>query len=152
MRKLLLLIFCLLICSFATLNNSALYEICEAYPSSQLSIYCDNLPVNYKGDFIVNGGGYIIQTNAKDGKYILDTLNNINGFSLVINSNYDKLKELLKNVRILKIEEVAENKVVYAYLPELINFCMVDGKKVNLQIAYNEQRVILGSPLILGSF
>ena len=71
---------------------------------------------------------------------------------MVINSNYDKLKELLKNVKILKIEEVAENKVVYAYLPELINFCMVDGKKVNLQIAFNEQRVILGSPLILGSF
>ena len=49
-------------------------------------------------------------------------------------------------------EEVQETAVVYAYSPFIYRFVTVRGEKVNLMIAVKSDAVVVGSPIIKGSY
>lgn len=60
-------------------------------------------------------------------------------------------------LNILKATVVQENEIenlrlIYAYSPYYQDSVMVDGKKVNLQLAFDGDNLIAGFPLILTGF
>ena len=60
-------------------------------------------------------------------------------------------------LNILKATVVQENEIenlrlIYAYSPYYQDSVMVDGKKVNLQLAFDGGNLIAGFPLILTGF
>lgn len=49
-------------------------------------------------------------------------------------------------------EEVAGIKILYGYSEQLSGFCMLKGRRVNIQIADNGEYVLAGSPYIPDGF
>lgn len=66
----------------------------------------------------------------------------------------DKLEEILKdlNMEIHSKKEVSDRTIIEGYTSKISNYIVVNNLKTNIQISYNDDGVIIGTPLIDGSF
>lgn len=66
----------------------------------------------------------------------------------------DKLEEILKdlNMEIHSKKEVSDRIIIEGYTSKISNYIVVNNFKTNIQISYNDDGVIIGTPLIDGSF
>ena len=71
-----------------------------------------------------------------------------------IRGGYEVVDEVINNLGAKKLfsEEVDDMKIIYAYSPRLCSPVEVNGVKVNLMIAYKSGEVVLGTPIIYGSY
>ena len=67
------------------------------------------------------------------------------------NVDYWKLIDLF-DVDIYKSSEISGRLVMEGYSSMLKNYCVVDGLKTNMQISVCDDIVVIGYPLIKGSF
>ena len=98
--------------------------------------------------------GSMIVCDSNNYSSIKQKLNNIIGESVSFSGKENKILEILNklNATTIKKENINDIKVIYAYSPLLKDYCLIDGFKVNLQVAYNKGIITAGYPLILGSF
>ena len=74
------------------------------------------------------------------------------GESVIVYKQYEqKIIELLE-AKIRFIETTESGTSIYAYSKKLKSNIKVQGETVNVQIFYGQDKVVLGSPIILGSF
>ncbi len=103
-----------------------------------------------------NGNGFLIECSTKNAEEIFSKLNlsKIDGESFCVKSHDFKITNFLNklNAKIIKTENTQNIKIVYAFSPKFPNFVLIDGQKVNLQIAQNFELTTIGTPLILGGF
>lgn len=74
------------------------------------------------------------------------------GESIIVDKDYEQNIIELLQVKISFIETTSNGTSVYGYSNKLKGKINLNGKKVNVQIFYGEEKVVLGSPIILGSF
>ncbi len=81
-------------------------------------------------------------------------LRGVKGESVCLESENFSLEKLLLDfdAQIKFTERTCDSEIFYAYSPQIKYLKTVGGEKVNLQIAVAKDRVVLGSPLIFGSF
>ena len=161
MKKILLLFSCFVLLAIGTLNSNAFFDLCARFSNAKLSLYCENAQDAGKIfgkikelEILETKAGVIISVPAKDCREVVGGLENINGFSLKIENDFENVQNLIDNIKILKRETNGGNEIYYGFMANLVNFCFIDGKKINLQIAINHAQnlTIIGSPLILGSY
>ncbi|MGN1221690.1 MAG: hypothetical protein ACI4TT_00475, partial [Christensenellales bacterium] len=104
---------------------------------------------------VKNGNACIVSCDSKYASTVKASINNILGESITINNpNEDVLKQINDYIskNILYDEKLDGTQIIYGYDNTLKNFVMVDGQKINFQVAINSDYVVIGYPLILGSF
>lgn len=111
---------------------------------------------NEKTTTVANGNGFLISCATQDASEVFLQLekSKIAGECFCfyeINFDFKKLLKKL-NAKIVKTEITQNIYIIYAYSNKFLNFVFVEGKKVNLQIANNNNFVTVGTPLVLGSF
>lgn len=121
------------------------------------SIYCLSIPSDLQHcDIINNGNGYIINTNINNVKYIKSNISNILGESVRFKTTLNKVDEITKlyNLKIIQEEKIDNIVCVYGYSNsnDLTNSIIIDDKKVNMQIAFNNDFITIGTPIILGDY
>ncbi len=81
-------------------------------------------------------------------------LANIKGESVRIDAEGFDLDNLLSDfdAEIKFSESVEGREIYYAYSPKIKDALNVRGQRINLQVAIAKEQVVLGSPLIFGSF
>lgn len=86
-------------------------------------------------------------------KTISYPFNNYMGISKAFNKNYD-YNTFLKNKRakLILVEEIDGVKNYYYYSKKLPKREVVKGKKVNIQVAISSDTVVIGTPIIYGSY
>ena len=79
--------------------------------------------------------------------------NQLKGESVVF---YDckKAKDLLAelNAKLVFKEKGEDFDCEYYYSPQISNAIYLNGKRINLHFCYSKDRVVVGSPLVFGSF
>ncbi len=100
-------------------------------------------------------------TKTEKENYIYSTPQNAKFYNLKIDESGIMLRFVERNVydliqdfkgEILKIEEIEGKTVFYGFTPFEENFIMLENKKINMQIVEKEGEIIVGLPIILGSF
>lgn len=96
-----------------------------------------------------------------DGTYSAFSYNDI-PISLSISKGYERVEldcetnidNVLQKLRaiIIKKESIGDISIIYAYSPALLKSVELFGERVNLMIARTSSSVVVGSPLIKGSF
>lgn len=156
MKKLVFLFFCLIVFIFAFSGNSTIYSLCASFESGVVSFYCgnvDNLALqNSELNVIKNGNQYILSSTSANARLCFDLASEISGFSLRVNAKNPEIKNIISQIKVVKSENLENITCVYGYLTGL-PFCkIIDGKKVNIQIAIRDNVATIGSPIILGSY
>lgn len=101
------------------------------------------------------GAQSIVECNLRYAQSVKNQLGQIFGESVRI-KNCDKhyIDNILNNYKdIIKYKEIIENyTLIYCYDKTLLNNVLLDGQKINIQIAIKDDEVNIGYPLILNGF
>lgn len=150
-------IFCLVVFCLVSLPTSQIVLL--GYVPNDSSIYSfyttDNINTINNATVVKNGNSSIVSCTSLNAKNVKQSLKNILGESVKINNpSKDIIDNLYQyiNKNIVYYEVLENTTITYCYNPSLLNFVMIDGQKVNLQIAQNNNYIVIGYPLILGSF
>lgn len=102
---------------------------------------------------IQNGGQNIYSLSIEDYLRQKDLIKNYDGIVLFYpqDTSFDKLKNCWQ-ISWHYQSEVEGMQIVYAFSPLVEDFLFLNGKKVNLQIAWSQSGVMVGLPLILTGF
>lgn len=102
---------------------------------------------------IQNGGQNIYSLSIEDYLRQKDLIKNYDGIVLFYpqDTSFDKLKNCWQ-ISWHYQSEVEGMQIVYAFSLLVEDFLFLNGKKVNLQIAWSQSGVMVGLPLILTGF
>lgn len=105
---------------------------------------------------IKSGNGFLISTSSNNACIVKSTLNEnyIQGESFCFDGTQDDITKILHslNATIVKKEKFDGFTVLYAHSPKITNYIILNNKKVNIQIAYKNKIITVGTPIILGSY
>ncbi|MCK9574466.1 MAG: YwmB family TATA-box binding protein [Clostridia bacterium] len=76
------------------------------------------------------------------------------GESLSFYGNLDEFYNIIKiyRIKIIKTEQVGEILTIYGFSFAFNKHISIDNKKINVQIAINNNLITVGTPIILGSY
>ncbi len=146
MKKLLILIVVVGVLASVT----CMYSIGDVFPSgmSDAELYINNS----------QGGKNLSMTicsiNPPNLGKALKAEQNLLGFGATYPQGVTSEQEILSKARakVVQVEVVGDIIIYYAYSSRLGQGVNIDGKKVNLQIATDKNKIKIGSPLIMGSY
>ncbi|MDD2227422.1 MAG: hypothetical protein PHH71_02455 [Clostridia bacterium] len=157
MKKLSVLILVLILISVLTLNNEKLAQLCFEFENAKLEFYCKGYSDEIKKldsdvSIINNGEEFIVKTMANNAENIKNYLTDCFGYCIKIEGAKQDIEHLLDKIQVAKTEIVDGIEILYGYMYGFLFSTFIDGKKVNVQIAFNDNTVTIGSPIILGSY
>lgn len=81
-------------------------------------------------------------------------LKNIKGESLSYQTDESEFERLISkyNIKVTFTEEAGKIKSAYGFSNKFNNFLYIDGKKINVQISYDNGYITIGTPVIFGGF
>ena len=124
------------------------------YSNALYSFYSSSEVKELSATIIKNGNSFIVNTNVSNADSVRNNINNIQGESVTFNGTYNDyvtLKTKLFN-KFCFDEELLSIKTCYGYNNNLNNSISIDGNVVNIQLAYNNGNITIGTPVILGSY
>lgn len=103
-----------------------------------------------------SGNGFLVSTSNKNASDVFLKLNlkMLQGESFCFDGNMLDAQVLIKklNGEILKTEKVGDILIFYGQSKKFKKYVSVDNKKINFQIAVNNGKITIGTPLILGGY
>lgn len=143
----LFLCFVFFVCGF---NNAFFEYLIGLDEKAEVSFYCTEKNTGSFASEIKNGGGYVYSVQSENAHKTYENLLGCYGFSIKLKP--ETIDEILKKVHIVKTENLEGVKNFYGTAIGLVFFDFLDNKKINIQIAKTSSGVIVGSPIILGSY
>ena len=127
------------------------------YGNAEYSVYCLNLTENLANCTIIkNGNSNIIKTNFNNAKYVKSKVSMVLGESVSFDSFQTSVNKLINyfELKVAKTEKIGDIYCVYGFCENknFENSVEIEGQKVNIQIAFNNNRITIGTPLILGDY
>ena len=117
-----------------------------------------SLIFNIEGDYTfylnsASSNAKIITVSYDDAKEIKKSLKNVCGESVTTTSKEEIEKEIQRlNAQLVFSEKVDNIIINYYYSDKISAYKTINGHKINLQTAINENIITIGSPIIFGSF
>ena len=100
------------------------------------------------------GNGKIVECNAVDFKTVLSKCHDVDGVSVSFNGTLSDVSRVVHmfNLTVVSTCELDGLYVTCGKSDKVAQCVLIDGNVVNIQIAYKDGVVTVGSPLILGSY
>ena len=97
-----------------------------------------------------NGEGQILFCNYEQYQLVSGLYKNISGVTFVFDGNKQLFNEIINSLKIKMVEENSSDFLGYTNnFDSAVSYC---GKKVNVQGYYNDGKIYIGTPLLLGSY
>lgn len=118
--------------------------------NATVSIYCRETDMNG----INMGNGKIVECSVADFHKVLTRCKSVDGFSVSFKGTEQDVVRILQlfNLKVTSTLNLDGLQIVCGNSGKLLGGVILDGETVNLQIAYKDGTVTVGSPLILGSY
>ena len=150
-------IFCLVIFAIVRLPTTQLslksYMPIDVYTYTFYTT--DSITEIPNATIINNGTASIVSCLNENALDVRKSICNLLGESVSIKNPSPKCISDVKNFIDKKVkftEEIDGTKISYAYDSTLQHFIIVDDQKINIQVAQSKDCLVIGYPLILGSF
>lgn len=117
---------------------------------ADVSIYC----LEYNGDSVNIGIAKEVHSTVNRYNEIVMQCKDVQGVTVTFDGTRQQAMDVLSSLSadIVDIQQLDNIMTVYAYSPLVKGAIVVDGNLVNVQVAYCNGVVHVGSPLILGSY
>ena len=121
----------------------------ESLAEGSYSFYStDKIESVYFTNVIDLGFSYIYECDSCDAGKVRPLFTRIDGESIAVDNIGTS-----KILRALGGHVVSQSDFgIYAYSARIASYIIEDNRKINIQIAYSDDRIIIGWPVILGSY
>ena len=151
MKKILIIgfVFCLLfVCS---VHGNLLSSLAALDAGGRVSFYCSDVQMVENATLQQNGDGAILSCDADVANDVYKNIKNCFGYSIRFNGKA-VLDEILSQIKVVKIEIQESLTSYYGLAMGAIFFDFLGGQKINVQVAVGTDYIVVGSPIILGSY
>ena len=124
--------------------------VADIAPYGTVSVYCRQTEL----PGIVNGNGHIVECRVDELQTVLKKCQNVDGVSVTFDGNKEDVDRICKmlNVTVTDSYILCGIEIMCGLSSKVSGSVVLDGRNVNVQIAYKDGEVTVGSPLILGSY
>ena len=150
-KKVFLVLFVLFVAAVCSMNGALLENLLKVQSAQRVEFYCSKKVDGLMADVVQNGEGFIYSCQPQNAKTVYENLSGCFGFSVKYQNN-NALNEIIKNMTLIKKESQGDLTLIYGRVPSALFFDFVGNQKVNIQIAMRGQSLVVGSPIILGSY
>ena len=99
---------------------------------------------------IENGAGYVYFCNSQTKAQLLSLVTGVQGLTYIIEGDFSDYVAIKQNLGISCVED--SQFACVGFSKNFDKSAFYDGKKVNVQMCYANQKIYIGTPLILGSY
>ena len=119
-------------------------------PNGTVSVYCRQTEL----DGIDMGNGRMVHGEVSELQTLLEKCRDVDGVSVSFDGSIEDVKRIaeLLNLNVTHQYETCGIEIVCGLSSKVNGGVILDGRTVNVQIAYKDGTVTVGSPLILGSY
>lgn len=163
MKKLILLITFLflltLTCGFSPIfyNLFSLHNV--VFSDAVYSVYCLDISSNLNSNDIIvlnNGNSFIVKSNINYAEFVKKNSSNVLGESVSFKSDLFSIDKIIDfyNIDVKIKENVADIITIYGYSEsnKFTNSVLIDDEPINIQIAFKNNVLTIGTPIILGDY
>ncbi len=152
MKKLLLFLMSAVVLAglFTYMPRDLVAVLDKTVGDAYVTIYC----TEYSGESIETGIGKAVTVPINSYARTVVRCGDIRGVTVTFNGNLRDVQSILDSLDAVTLssERLKNIVTVYAYSPSVCGKLIVDGQPVNIQIAFTNGVVHVGSPLLLGSY
>lgn len=163
MKKLILLIVFLFLLtltySFSPLFNNLFSLHNVVFGDAMYSIYCLDVTSNLNSNDIIvlnNGNSFIVKSNINYAEFVKKNSYNILGESVSFKSDLFCVDKIINfyNINVKIKENVNDVITIYGYSEnnQFSNKILIDNEPINIQIAFKDNKLTIGTPIILGDY
>lgn len=100
------------------------------------------------------GNGKLVQCSLEDVHQALAACQNVDGVSISFCGTLNVFNALQTslNLQTSSVQQLQNLTIVCGYSNKICGGIMVDGNRINVQMAFDGQTITVGSPLILDSY
>lgn len=100
------------------------------------------------------GNGKLVQCSLANVHKTLAACQNVDGLSIRFFGTLDDFNALQAslNLQVSSVQQLQNLTIVCGYSNKICGSIMVEGNRVNVQMAFDGQTITVGSPLILDSY
>ena len=151
MKKIFLIgfVFCLLFVT--SLHGNLLSNLAALDACARVSFYCADVQAVENATLQKNGDGAILMCDADVAKDVYKNVKNCFGYSIRFNEKA-VLDQILSQIKVVKTEIQEALTSYYGLATGAIFFDFLGGQKINVQVAVGADYIVVGSPIILGSY
>lgn len=154
MKKIIVFLFLIVLVAFALYFDNRTLPLFNFYQEGTCEFtVLENTNKNIPSFAKVNtcGQNSFVKADIALGGYLQKQLNDILGVTIIVN---DELSNVLENlqVKICKSELQNENTHIFGFSPLFSKSIFIGGKKCNIHIVIQNDQIIVGYPIILGSY
>jgi hypothetical protein len=120
---------------------------CEFVVSSANS----NIDLPPEVKVVKNGTHYMITAPSSLSRFLYNRLVEVKGMTFYTTQSLQSVVERL-NVKYFKGEEIEGARHYYGFCKSFSDFVFISGKKVNIHFVEKQNQLIIGLPIILGSY
>lgn len=119
-------------------------------PDGTVSVYCKSSQL----DGIDMGSGKIVECSPSELQAVLNKCHGVDGVSVTVEGSQEDVTRIMQLLTLTVVSNYQlDGLVVVCGKSDKVNGgVLLDGNLVNVQIAYKDGVVTVGSPLILGSY
>ena len=130
-------------------------KIKEIFGYDRIVVTTNQSYADLSADYIKNGDFYYYKLDKEEGKEFLKNKSRykIEGISFYFDKKYDLdyFKRIFDN-NLTNGSQIENLEVYYGFYKNFDDYKMIDGKKINVQLAKTEEEWVIGMPLILTGF
>lgn len=163
MKKLILLIAFLFLLtltySFSPIFNNLFSLHNVVFSDAVYSVYCLDISGSLNSNDIIvlnNGNSFIVKSNINYAEFVKKNSFNVLGESVSFKSDLFSIDRIIKfyNIDVKIKENVADIITIYGYSKnnQFTNSVIIDNEPVNIQIAFKDKKLTIGTPIILGDY
>jgi hypothetical protein len=129
-------------------QTNQIFDLCDA---NQVCFVSDE---SFEGEFetVECGDKFFNYCTLEEAKNKSELLKNSDAVQLYLDTQ--NAKDLIKKLNFTQFltETVSGYEILYGYTPLYPDSIYLEGKKINVQIAWRDESVVVGFPLILTGF
>lgn len=119
---------------------------CEIYASGKTN---KNLPEF--ASVVTSGNDIFVRADIKLCSYLIGNMQDIKGITIFAEGSAEYVLNELK-VKISSMEKIGESNHIFGFSPYFSDFVFIKNKKCNIHIVQVEENLVVGSPIIFGSY
>jgi hypothetical protein len=152
--KKLIIVLVLAVIAFATYNRNDIIDYAEKFEAGTVTIYAEEAP-SYAGlEVVDNCGIYSVTVTREIARKVYASASGILGVTIRFSGFESEAEGYLKTMKAVEVsrQQLSGTQIIYAYSKNIKEAVLVDGQKVNIEIAIRGGEVRIGVPLILGAY
>ncbi len=149
MNKLLAMLAVVIVIVALVMSSSRLVDALDSTDMLEITIYC----AHYEGSAPCNGILYEVCCDTGSYSSQLLLCSDIAGYAVLVDNSAVTVEHICSMLSLTNVTNISSySNCIYGYSPYLCDSIIIDSRRINVHIVTTSYGIMIGTPILLGSY